>query len=276
MCLSDKNREMINAVILDQVTVKRGGNLILQDISWEASSGKCHAVIGPNGAGKSTLIALIAGYLWPTNGTVTVLGGTYGRVSIQDIRKRIGLVAPSRVPETPWWMKVRDVAASGFFGTIVIPPGEDLTPRQREKVASELEAAGLTGLEDKQFGKLSTGERMRTLLARAMVAGHELLLLDEPTAGLDLGARVAVVKSMEKMIAGDHPPTVIIVSHHLEELPSPLHSALVLKEGKVIAEGDAGKTLTSKNLSEAYNCGVEVNFCDGHWTTTVNSSEWKL
>jgi len=271
--LTRKNKD---AVILEHVTIQRNGRDILHDISWNVETGTSCAVIGPNGAGKSTLIAVISGYLWPREGHVTVLGNRYGRVDISRVRKRIGIVAPSRIPSIPPWMTVREVVASGFFGTIVIPPREGISPSRKRRIEEKISVVGMDEMANKRFLEISTGEKMRALLCRAMIAEHELLLLDEPTAGLDLSARVAVIKSLEKTLREKNPPTLVIVSHHLEELPKCIRDVLLLREGRMISGGTAKEVLTSENLSRTYGCRVAVHCEQERYYTRVKNEEWEI
>ena len=269
-------RQNEKAVVLENVTVRRSKRDILKDITWGVTAGTNCAVIGANGAGKSTLIAVISGYMWPMQGSVSVLGNHYGNVEISRVRKRIGIVAPSRVPEIPRWMSLRKVVSSGLFGSLIVPPRISISEEDETRVEEKLGIVGLSDSRDKRMDEISTGERMRVLLARAMVAKHDLLLLDEPTAGLDLGARVAVVKALESMHRGEYPPTMIIVSHHLDELPAPLDGVLMLKQGEIVSRGPAAEVLTDDNLSRTFDCRVEVTKDNGHYSARVRREEWDL
>ena len=264
------------AVCFQGVSLSRGKRRILDDITWHVERGECRAVLGPNGAGKSTLIAVIAGYIWPQEGRVHVLGQLYGTVEIARVRGRIGIVAPSRIPETPWGMTVEEVVASGLFSTTILPPRAETGPSEKNRSAAVVDASGLASHGNRPFGELSTGEKMRALIARALVAGHDLLLLDEPTAGLDLGARTAVIRLLERIQKEPDPPTMIIVSHHLSEMPAVLQGVLLLREGRIVAEGAPEKVLTSDNLSAAYDCRVNVVRHAGHWYAHVDDAEWRL
>lgn len=270
------NKNIIPAVSLEGVCFSREGREILKDIVWSVGRGECAAIVGANGAGKSTLLALLAGYLWPQEGSVSVLGETFGEIEIARVRERIGVIAPSRLPEIPPWMTVAEIIASGFFGTIVIPPREKISRKKWKSVAEMLRVVGLEERAEESFGELSTGEKMRTLLARAMIARHDLLLLDEPTAGLDLRARVAVIRTLEQLHQRQERPAIIMVTHHLEDLPQSVKKVLLLKQGRIYAQGNAKDVLTSKNLSAVFDCKVEVARRSGHYYTIVRAEEWDL
>ena len=254
----------------------RNGKTVLSNVSLSVNRGKCCAIIGPNGSGKSTLIAIIAGYLWPSSGSVTVLGQTYGMADVAKIREQIGLITPSRIPEFEHRTPARDIVAAGLFGTIVIPPHKTISRWAWQKVDKEIASVGLKKQAANPFGRLSTGEQMRILIARAMVSRPKLLILDEPTAGLDMGTRVAVIKSLENLLRRKNAPTLIVVSHHLDELPYPLEQVVLLKNGRVFAQGTAEQTLTSRNLSRVFDCPVDVISDKGRFSTKVNHKEWKI
>jgi len=264
------------AVSLEGVCFSREGREVLKDITWSVGQGECAAIVGANGAGKSTLLALIAGYIWAQEGSVQVLGETFGEIEIARLRERIGVIAPSRLPEIPPWMTVSEIVASGFFGTIILPPRESVSRKRWKSVYGMLRTAGLEERAQELFGELSTGEKMRSLLARAMIARHDLLLLDEPTAGLDLHARVAVIKTLESLHQRERRPAIIMVTHHLEDLPRTIQKILLLKNGSIYAQGDAEAALTSKNLSAVFDCKVEVARRSGHYYTIVSAEEWVL
>ena len=149
--------------------------------------GGCCAILGPNGSGKSTLLAVLSGYVWPTSGTVCIGGQRYGQVDLAFVRRTIGLIEPSRSPAFDERMSVRDVVATGLFGTIRLPLHEEISSEAKDRIEAEIGSFGLDGLANDAFSQLSTGEQMKVLLARAMIGQPRLLLLDEPTAGLDMG-----------------------------------------------------------------------------------------
>ncbi len=264
------------AVRLSAVTVERDRRPILDRLDWSVARGSCCAVIGPNGAGKSTLLAVITGYLWPRRGRVEVLGHELGRVELIELRRRIGIVGTSRLPDFHDDLTAHETVLAGRYGTVVIPPR--LTPGAADHAAAaaELEAVGMRARAGKPFGTLSGGERMRVLLARAVVARPELLILDEPAAGLDMAGRDAFRGALERMIAERPELTTVVVTHHLEDLPAPVDRALLLRDGRALAEGPVGDVLTAANLTAAFGCDVDLFHENGRWWTRVRPAPWRL
>jgi iron complex transport system ATP-binding protein len=224
----------------------------------QVAAGSCRAILGPNGSGKSTLLAILSGYLWPSSGSVSIGGQVFGRVDLAEIRSTIGLIEPSRSPAFDPRVPVREVIATGLFGTVQLPMHQDVSPDQWRRVTEEIELFGLGEMHDSAFAQLSTGEQMKVLLARALVGKAGLLLLDEPTAGLDMGARAACIGVLERLLNRRNHPTVVIVTHHLDELPRLVDRVVLLKEGGVLDEGPAEQVLTSEKLSALFDCRVEV------------------
>ena len=171
-------------------------------------------------------------------------------------------------------MRVRDVVATGLFGTIRLPLHREVEANQWKRVDAEIEQLGLSAMSEGVFSQLSTGEQMKALLARAMVAEAGLLLLDEPTAGLDIGARAVCVGVLERLLNRQNHPTVIIVSHHLDELPRGVAQVVLLKEGSVFTTGPADQALTSERLSGLFDCRVEVIRTNGRYVADVRSNDW--
>jgi iron complex transport system ATP-binding protein len=247
-----------SAIELNNVSVVRNGQPILTDVNLAIEAGTCCAVLGPNGAGKSALVAVMSGYLWPSEGTVAVDGRRYGRVSLSEVRRTIGLIEPSRSPPFDGRVSVRDVVATGLFGTVVLPPQLAVSDDQWRRADAALAGVGLASLASRRYGLLSTGEQMKAALARAMVADARILLLDEPTVGLDMGARAACIGVLDELLARPAPPTVVIVSHHLDELPRAVQSVVFVKAGRLLAQGAPAELITSANLSELFDCHVTV------------------
>lgn len=257
-------------VNLKNVSLVCDGHNILTDITWQVSQGQCCAVIGPNGAGKSALIAVLSGYCWPNRGSVSVLGQTYGCVNLQSVREGIGLIEPSRMPDFSGRMTIRDVIATGLFGSIILPLHRKIKNKEWEKVDSQISFFGLQSLSATQMRKLSTGERTKTLIARAMVAEPKLLILDEPTAGLDMGNRAIVVKILNRLCKRTNPPTIVIVSHHMEELPRSLDQVVLLRNGMIVEQGKPEEVITSNNLSKTFNCQIQVLKNNGSYLASAH------
>jgi len=258
-----------NAIELQNVGFIRCGNAILADVNLSVPAGSCCAILGPNGSGKSALVAVLSGYLWPSTGTVVVDGRRYGRVSLADVRRTIGLIEPSRAPKFNQGMCVREVVATGLFGTIVMPLHQEIDDGQWQRVEAELMPLGLAAIGARAYGDLSSGEQMKTLLARAMVAEAKILLLDEPTVGLDMGSRAACIGVLDGLMQRADRPTMVIVSHHLDELPQAVDSVALMKAGRVIAQGAPRELLSSTYLSALFDCHVDVLENNGRFVASV-------
>ncbi len=259
-----------HAIDLENVSVIRRGHSILTDISLRVAPGSCCAILGPNGSGKSTLLAVLSGYVWPTSGVVCIGGQTYGQVELARVRRGIGLIEPSRSPMFDERMRVRELVATGLFGTIRLPLREEMPPKAQNRIKAEIRSFGLGDLADEAFSQLSTGEQMKALLARAMIGRPRLLLLDEPTAGLDMGARAACIGALDRLLNRSDHPTVVMISHHLDELPCSVDQVVLLKHGRVFSDGPPAAVLTSAKLSRLLDCRVEVFKSNGRYVAGVS------
>lgn len=265
----------MNALTVDLqgVSVLRRGRCLLKDVSLQVGPGTCCAILGPNGSGKSTLVSVLSGYTWPSSGSVAIGRQVFGRVELAQVRRGIGLIEPSRSPAFDEPMRVRDVVATGLFGTIRLPIHQEVKAAQWRRVEAEIEQLGLVAMADGVFSQLSTGEQMKVLLARAMAAEAGLLMLDEPTAGLDMGARAVCVGVLERLLNRKNHPTVIVVSHHLDELPRRVDQVVLLKEGSVFAAGPPDRVLTSERLGVLFDCRVEVIKTNGRYVADVRKDD---
>lgn len=262
------------AIHLSGVGFRRDGRWILDDVNLTIPSGACAAILGPNGSGKSTLTRIIAGHLWPTVGTVRVLGQTFGEVDLHSLRRELRLVQSNSTVEMDADLTAIEVVLTGYFGTVGLY--DPVTPGLRERAADVLDRVGLHHVADHRYTTLSNGERMRTLIARALVVRPQLLMLDEPTAGLDLLAREQVLATVQAMFeSAEAPPTVIFITHHLEELPPATRHVVLLGDGKVAAAGDPERVLTSERLSPVYGCPMEVNRQAGRFYVQVHPGAWQ-
>jgi len=260
-----------HGIELKNIGVVRGGSTILEGVDLGVPVGSCCAILGPNGSGKSALMAVLSGYLWPTTGTVTIGGRRYGQVDLSDVRRTIGLIEPSRTPGFSPTLSVREVVATGLFGTIMLPLYRDVNEDEWRRVAAELAPLGLAEIADRAFGDLSSGEQMKTLLARAMVTDAEILLLDEPTVGLDMGARAACIGVLDELMRRAERPTMVIVSHHLDELPLAVSQVVLMKGGRLHAQGEPQAMLTSEHLSGLFDCHVDVIENQGRFVADVRA-----
>jgi iron complex transport system ATP-binding protein len=247
------------------VTVVREGATLLAGVDWVVEEGQRWAVLGPNGAGKSTLLAVASASLFPSSGTVTLLGETYGEANLGELRTRVGLSTSSLNDRIPPQEKAVDgvvTAAHGVVGRWVETYDEADLARATELLAR----VGLRAFVNRRFGSLSEGERKRVLLARALMTDPELLLLDEPAAGLDLGAREALLRLLTRLAAASGPSPTVLVTHHVEEIPVGTTHALLLARGRVVASGPVGQVLTSANLTQAFGIPLVVEGSAGRWT----------
>lgn len=258
------------AIELDGVGVLRDRRWILAGVSASVPTGACAALLGPNGCGKSTLMRMIGGYLWPTRGTVNVLGERFGSVDVAELRRDIRLVQATGASGPPEEMSAHDVVLTGFFGTAGL--FDETTPDMHRAAALELNRVGLALLAMNAFGTLSAGERMRCQIARALVVRPKLLLLDEPTAGLDFVGRERVLGTLAGLHETQRDLTIVLTTHHLEELPVSTSHVVLLSDGRRVAEGRPTDVLTAKTLSDAYGCGVKVTQADGRFFATTASN----
>ncbi|NMO91239.1 ABC transporter ATP-binding protein [Actinomycetospora sp. TBRC 11914] len=252
-------------VRMRDVSVRRGGNTLLADITWSVELDERWVVIGPNGAGKTTLLRLAAAEMHATTGTVDLLGERMGRVNVFDLRERIGLASSSLAGRVPSDEPVRDVVRSAGYG-VLGSWRESYEAIDEERAEAMLEVLGALQLADREYGTLSSGERQRTLLARALMTDPELLLLDEPAAGLDLGGREDLVAGLTALAADPDGPTMVMVTHHVEEIPPGFTHAMLLREGRIVAQGLLDDVMTSENLSVAFDQPLELLSRRGRFT----------
>lgn len=244
------------------------GKQILSDISWQILPGEHWAIIGPNGAGKTTLLSILAGERHPSSGNVTLLGETLGKTDLRELRKRIARVDPSlRMLD---WLHGVEAVLTGIRNT-TWPHWDDWGDEDFATARSLLVGMGADRLADEEIGHLSHGERQRIRIARALIKSPELLLLDEPATGLDFPAREALLRSFDQ-ITQSHPamPTVM-VSHHLEELPTSTSHVLLIKDGRVLAAGSSTAILTSEYVSECFGFPIDVHTLEGRWAARASA-----
>ncbi|MDG4769549.1 ABC transporter ATP-binding protein [Solwaraspora sp. WMMD792] len=250
---------------LDSVGVTRSGTALLQDITLRVQPDQRWVVLGPNGAGKTTLLSLAAGRLHPTTGTVRVLDEQLGRTDLAELRTRIGLTTASLAERIPGTERVLDVVLTAAWSVV---------GRWRERYdeldvgrAQELLGQfGVAGLAQREYGTLSEGERKRVQIARALMTDPELLLLDEPAAGLDLGAREELVGRLGVLAQDPHSPALMLVTHHVEEIPPGFTHALLLRGGTVVAAGELAATITGEHLSETFGVPLVVERAGQRYT----------
>ena len=247
------------------VGVSRGGNALLDDVDWSVEEGERWVVIGPNGAGKTTLLQVAAARIHPTTGVAGILGEVLGTVDVFDLRPRIGLASAALAERIPPEEVVRDVVVTASWG---------VTGRWREeyddldtgRAGELLEAMGVAHLADRRFSTLSEGERKRVQIARALMTDPELMLLDEPAAGLDLRGREELVGRLSLLAQDLESPAMVLVTHHVEEIPPGFTDILMLREGRVVAAGPIEVTLTDENLSAAFGLRLVVERRGERWS----------
>lgn len=246
------------------VSVIRSGKPILSDVTWQVDLGQRWVVIGPNGAGKTTLFSLISSYLFPSKGEVEVLGSVLGRVDTSELKTRIGMTSASLLNLVPAEERVEDIVRSSAYA-VFGRWHEEYDIWDESRVSALLSALGVKELRDRTFFTLSEGEKKRVMIARALMPDPELLLMDEPAAGLDLGGREDLLVRISDIASDPHAPAMIMVTHHLEEIPRLTSHVLVLKDGKVFAQGPIDSTLNSDLLSELYGMRIELGIQEGRY-----------
>ncbi len=246
------------------LTVRRGTTLLLDDVNWSVAEGEHWVVIGPNGAGKTTLLSILAGRMFPTSGLIEVLGEELGATDLAELRTRIGWASSGELIDLPPGESVANVVMTGaqaVAGRWI----EEYDPADELRRDSLLAAWNLTHLADRTFGTLSEGERKRCLIARSLMADPELLLLDEPGAGLDLAGREDLVQRLERLAEDSMAPGLVLITHHVEEIPPGFTHALVIAEGRVIAGGPISTVLTAATLSSAFKLPITVTHESGRF-----------
>ena len=253
-----------SVVHLMEVTVRRGTSVLLDAVNWNVDVDQRWVILGPNGAVKTTLLQIASAQMFPTTGRVHVLGERLGAVDVTEIRPRIGLSSASLAGRVPPNETVIDVVVSAGYGVV---------GRWRERYdeldfarARELLAAmGIEKLADRLYGTLSEGERKRALAARALMTDPELLLLDEPAAGLDLAGREDLLGRLSVLAVDPFAPTTVLVTHHVEEIPAEFSHVLLMRGGKVIGAGPMAETLTEQALSETFGMNLTLETRAGRY-----------
>jgi iron complex transport system ATP-binding protein len=245
--------------------VVRGGKHLLRDVSWRVELDERWVVLGPNGAGKTTLLSLASANMHPTSGSVYVLGEKLGRVDISELRTHIGLSTAHLHDRIPGHEKVANVVITASWA-VVGRFRENYDPIDVARAGNLLDQLGVVALSDRLYGTLSEGERKRVQIARALMTDPELLLLDEPAAGLDLGAREDLVSRLSGLAEDPDAPAMVLVTHHVEEIPPGFTHALLLRDGQAVAQGLLRDVMTSEHLSTTFGLPLTVAYADGRFT----------
>ncbi|WP_371454796.1 ABC transporter ATP-binding protein [Mycobacterium sp. GA-1841] len=247
-----------------RVTLRRGGNTLVGPITWAVELDERWVIIGPNGAGKTSLLRIAAATEHPSSGTAYVLGERLGRTDMSELRARVGLSSSALSQRIPDSEVVRDLVVSAGYA-VLGRWREDYEDVDYVQAIDMLESVGAEHLAERTYGTLSEGERKRVLIARSLMTDPELLLLDEPAAGLDLGGREDLVARLSDLAADPDAPAMVLVTHHVEEIPVGFSHALILSEGKAVASGLLTEVLTAENLSKAFGQSIALDVIDGRY-----------
>ena len=255
---------MTSLISLNDVTVVRGGKPILNRVSWSVEIGQRWVVMGPNGSGKTTLMQVCSGYMHPTSGQANILGYHIGHTNVSEMRSHIGISSAAVAALLPPTETVLDSVMTGAYG---------ITGRWRERydqVDSDrahylIESWGLQNFAQRTIGTLSEGERKRVLIARALMNDPELLILDEPSAGLDVAGREDLIGRLALLAGDDFAPLLVLVTHHVEEIPPNFTHAMLLSHGRVSIQGAVNDVIASEPMSVAFETPLTVEFGDDRW-----------
>src|SRR4249919_881573 len=256
---------MAAVVELAGVSIVRNGSTLIDNITWDVDESDRWVVIGPNGAGKTTLLQVISAQIHPSTGVAGLLGEVLGTVDVFELRPRIGLTSAALAERIPRGERVHDVVVSASYA-VVGRWREQYDELDHERASELLAQLRIERLADRTFGTLSEGERKRVQIARALMTDPELLLLDEPAAGLDLAGRETLVNTLGELAQDDYAPASVLVTHHVEEIPTGVTHAMLLKDGSIVAAGPLRETLTAENLTKTFDVELSLVEADGRWT----------
>ena len=250
---------------LSGVGVRRGGSMLIRDITWTVHADERWVVIGPNGAGKTTLLQVAAAQLFPTEGAVRILGEQLGATDVFDLRPRIGLASAALTDRVPPNEKVIDLVLTAAYA-VVGRWKEEYDSTDVTRAVELLDALGCAHLIRRRFATLSEGERKRVQIARALMPDPELLVLDEPAAGLDLGGREDLVRRIAALAADGTASTMVMVTHHVEEVPQGFTHAMLMRRGSVLAMGRLEDVFTERNLSKCFGVPLALERRGHRWS----------
>ncbi len=250
--MSEPTADGDEVIALEGVAVIRDGRDLLRDVDWRVHRHERWVVLGPNGAGKTTMLQVASTYLGPTRGTVRLLGHIYGKVDVRDLRERVGYAGAGLADMIRHDFVALDIVVTGRHASFVAPKWHKYTADDWDRAKAYLERLAAIHLGERRFGTLSTGEKQRVLIARSLMARHEVLFLDEAMTGLDLGARERLVSSLAELAVDPTSPAVVLVTHHVEEIPPGFSHIALLSNGSVQASGPIDKVLSAKSLSDCF------------------------
>ncbi|MFM1796676.1 MAG: hypothetical protein RL733_457 [Actinomycetota bacterium] len=252
------------------VEVTRSNKRILGPLSWQVYEGQRWVILGPNGAGKTTLLQLLAALIHPSKGEVRILGERMGSVDVFELRPRIGFTSSAMMDLLPHEERVMDVVLTSAYA-IAGRWQEDYDLWDESRAKALLTTFGVRELSERILGTLSEGEKKRVQISRALMSDPEVLLLDEPAAGLDLGGREDILARITQYTSDEHSPVTIIVTHHIEEIPAGTTHALLLKEGQILFAGPITETLTSQNIEKVFGVDVNLSFDGKRYFATAKN-----
>lgn len=255
---------MAQVASLTNVLVQRSGKDILGPLSFTISEGERWVVLGPNGAGKSTLLKLLATEIFPTSGSVELLDQELGKVDIFELRTRIGVCGSMKHEQIPEDEIVKDVVITAAYA-VLGRWNEAYDLWDESRASALLTTFGVRQLGDRLYGTLSDGEKKRVQIARALMIDPEILLLDEPTAGLDLGGREDLLNRFANFAMDQRSPVTLMVTHHIEEIPVGTTHALLIRDGKIAVSGPVDQVITSQHIGEVFDLAVQVNTSNGRY-----------
>jgi len=255
---------MASVLELNDVSVVRDGNTILDSVTWTVDSEERWVVLGPNGAGKTTLLSIASASIYPSSGHARVLEDTLGKVDVFELRPRIGFASTTLARRIPADEKVVNVVLTAAYSVTGRwnEQYEDIDVRRARRVLAEWK---LGHLENRRFGDLSDGEQKRVQIARAVMTDPELMLLDEPAASLDLGAREELLQLLSGYAQAEGAPGIVMVTHHVEEIPPAFTHALLLADGRITAQGPIADVITADALSETFGVSLEITETAGRF-----------
>ncbi len=260
------------AAALDGVTLRRGDTTILDGVTGRIAAGETVALLGANGCGKTTLSRVLLGQMWPTEGAVRVLGKRLGRTDVRALRRRISVVSGAGGTLVDGRLDAVAAVCTGYFATA--GRYDRPTDAQRDAAVALLRIVGLGHRLEHALGTLSTGEQRRAILARALVTQPELVILDEPTAGLDLPGRERLLAALTELRRARPRPTVLLITHHVEEIPGDADRVWLMHAGRLTHAGPPAETLTDAALSATFGCDVRVRFEHGRYWVQVAATPW--
>ncbi len=261
---------MAAVVELTDVSIVRGDATLLDRVNWRIEESERWVIIGPNGAGKTTLLQILAAQLHPSSGTAEILGERLGAVDVFELRPRIGVASAALADRIPRSERVADVVVSAAYA-VMGRWRESYEQADFERAVSLMALLRVGHLAYRTFGTLSEGERKRVQIARALMTDPELLLLDEPAAGLDLAGRESLVGTLSELCADAFAPATVLVTHHVEEIPDGITHALLLKSGAILAAGPIDEVLTAELLSKTFDFALEVTRTNGRWSARAQA-----